>query len=600
MKRNNNSKNRNNSNSKFSKTKQTRQRMGRGNASQKMECDGSDRDLKSKSNDPSWYASDANLLRDSASIPFSWSTGTKVNLYDDESSANPFQFAVPGICALKLRPTFGYSTSQTDPLNIAATSVYTFIRHANSGSANYDAPDLMMYIMGMTQVYSYINMLQRAYGCAALYAQQNRYLPDALLRAMNIDPEDIRENMASFRYRINVFINKAASLAVPSEFHLFKREAFLYQNVYTEGTSIKDQLYMYVPEGFWVMSVSLRSGNVGTSLIYAPFKSKVITNGDDHLFTVDELMAYGDMLLQSILLSEDFNIMSGDILKAYGAGNLISVAPIPPDFTVAPVFDPTVLEQMKNATIIQGVNSDWTWNVASDAVGIQRAYPSGLSTQGAFSIGQSNINNAINCMPIVSKTPQNSNFVKILYPDYTSTMATSWYASATRMAHRNQLVTTMNPDPGPEVVIEDTRLITAVGNEFGSGSYICRPLYCGAEIAVACQYYVFDHSVTDDLGRPALRTSSMGTQMTVDATKIAEDWSPSDGDSNLSIVEMWTRSTFHFAPQIDIVISITSGSDTTLKAGGVFQDFDNYAVINSDTLNRLHETALLNMLHVTR
>lgn len=93
------------------------------------------KDLKSKTNDPSWYAADATLMRDAASIPFSWSVGTTLDIGVDEN------YVVPGICAIDTVPSFGYSTDTTSPLNIAARSMYSFIRHANSGSANYDAPD---------------------------------------------------------------------------------------------------------------------------------------------------------------------------------------------------------------------------------------------------------------------------------------------------------------------------------------------------------------------------------------------------------------------------------------------------------------------------
>lgn len=52
------------------------------------------------SNDPSWYAADQAILRDAASIPFSWATGTKVPLGGTDGE---YDYYVPGVCTLRLR-----------------------------------------------------------------------------------------------------------------------------------------------------------------------------------------------------------------------------------------------------------------------------------------------------------------------------------------------------------------------------------------------------------------------------------------------------------------------------------------------------------------
>lgn len=211
--------------------------------------------LEKGSNDPAWYAASNELLRDSASIPYSWPVGTPIDFHNPLNlTAENRKWAVPGIQSIQLVPSVGLSDSPSSPINVAANATYAFVRHANAGHSNYDAPDLMLYIMAMSQVYSYICYLQRAYGVATLYAQTNRYLPDALLTAMGCNPGAIRSGLSDFRYGINVLINKAASFAVPAEMTVFNRQAFLYSNIYTEGTSIKDQLYMYNPNGFWQYS----------------------------------------------------------------------------------------------------------------------------------------------------------------------------------------------------------------------------------------------------------------------------------------------------------------------------------------------------------
>lgn len=173
------------------------------------------------SNDPAWYASDPNLAKDAASIPFSWASGTESDITGGSSvvmatSRSRLKFTAPGVLVQYLTSSLGETESPASPINIASTAVYSYVRHANSGSSNYDSPDLMLYILAMGDILAMTNFCIRAYGVASLYSSRNRYLPDGLLRAMCIDPVDMRQNLAQYRYGLNLLMNKASSLAVPS------------------------------------------------------------------------------------------------------------------------------------------------------------------------------------------------------------------------------------------------------------------------------------------------------------------------------------------------------------------------------------------------
>lgn len=180
-------------------------------------------DVKRSTNDPQWYAADPALLRDSASYPFSWPYGTKIGY---PSMVSKRSNVVPGVMALHVCPTLGKSEDSYSPLNVAAASMYSFIRHANSGHSNYDAPDLMLFVTAMSQIYSAINWAQRLYALAMLYDQKNRYMPKALIKANGVDPDSIINNLSNYRYWLNTVINKAASLAVPANLTIFSRMAF--------------------------------------------------------------------------------------------------------------------------------------------------------------------------------------------------------------------------------------------------------------------------------------------------------------------------------------------------------------------------------------
>lgn len=317
------------------------------NGKGKFQKKSSDRYDEVGSNDPAWYAANAALLRDSASIPYSWALGTPIDMSNPLNvNADKRKVIIPGLQTLYLTPSVGQSSSADSPINVASNSTYAFIRHANSGHSNYDAPDLMLYIMAMSQVYSYIVFLQRAYGAATLYAQRNRYIPDKLLEAMFIDPR-VRTNLADFRYGINMLIQKAASFAVPNTMSYFNRQAFLYGNIYCEGESLKDQLYMYCPDSFWKYqwNATDSSGELVPTQFYGG-------TGGQGYFGVFGLIEYGNAMLDALIMDEDMNIMSGDILKAYGSNNIIKLQPLATEYPILPIFNLGVLEQMKNATVV--------------------------------------------------------------------------------------------------------------------------------------------------------------------------------------------------------------------------------------------------------
>lgn len=491
----------------------------------------------SYSNDPAWYASDPSLARDSASIPFSWATGTTVqfnnfyaNTYDESFSGHGLNNTViPGICALKLSPTVGFTMSKTDPINVAATAVYSFVRHANSGSANYDAPDLMLYILAMGDFIAMLNHFIRVYGTVSLYSSRNRYLPDALLTAMGVNP-NIRDNLANFRYILNVICNKASALAVPSTMSYFKRKAFIYSGVYSEGTSAKDQLYLYVPDSYYIYGY----GGVGDGRLYN------YTYGQDGLLEISDIAKLLDGMLNPLLSSEDIGIMSGDILKAYGTDGIIKFGRLDENYTVIPEFNIGVLEQFKNATC----------SVASHADIVQSSDKSFLVSDTRIAI-PSVWNNAT-------------------YKDRVQ-METSI---------ENRVLVTTTEFVDPSLVLENTRLMVA--NTYDPTVKALIVNGC-TEVPSAIMVYRYQYNPTTH-------------QLTLNQRKFNSYMaSPT---SSWAAMEM--LSAFKFRPAINFVNlnEPVDGAPPVIEGLYRIFDFDNYAVLTSQDIIKMHEAALLNMLFV--
>lgn len=553
-------------------------------------------DLRQDSNDPSWYAQDPALLRDAASIPFSWATGTPFDLNVRTApmggeAPELSGMVVPGICTLYLQPTFGYAENSNDAVNVAATSLYSYVRHANSGSKNYDSPDLMMYCMAMTSIYSYINYLQRAYGVAMLYAQKNRYLPDALLRAMLIDPS-IQNNLAQFRYMINLFVNKAASLAVPAVFSIFSRQAFIYQNIYCEGTSIKDQLYMYVPDGFFVYDEAnnaLRYSRMSKSMWGISKNAFSGTlNTSDTLFNLDDLTKIGNEMLNAILGSESFNIMSGDILKAYGDSGIVKLAALNEDYTIVPVFDIAVLEQIKNAKVVRSRNPlDFTLDDINvpfvDHLNYSWGNEIGIVHHGV--ITQDTTTNVIKCRPCLD------------FSDMSNVTENSRYVYQS-LLHRNQILTTTTEDTSPALIMENSRLMCATTLEGVSfnppeTSRTAIPINkIGSEMCVGAAVWKYNDQAE-------LKAYSLNSELTQIWTATYEE---TKGSKKVSypLILAALASQFKFMPSMIIWMITILSSDKHVNIDDYiyFGNLDNYAVIDPQTLGRIHDTAVMSMLHI--
>ena len=274
---------------------------------------------KSKSNDISWYAFDPALLRDSSNIPYSWPVGITVDQSNDlytKQPANTTAKHVPGIYTLKLITSPGISTTGSSPINIAARNIYSFVRHANSGHSNYDSQDLMLYLLAMDEACMFYFNCARAYGLINLYNNQNRYFPKAAVQAAGFDYDDLSKNMADFRYTLNAYVVRLASMCLPLGMPYFDRHAWLYSGIYMDGTSAKAQAYMYKPIGYRKYN-EMETG--GGKLQFVRFTA----TGAGNLITLNDIKAMADDIISPIIGSEDLNIMSGDILKAYGSANML-------------------------------------------------------------------------------------------------------------------------------------------------------------------------------------------------------------------------------------------------------------------------------------
>lgn len=557
------------------------------------------------SNDPNWYATDPALLRDAASYPFSWATGPIINPEPVDFSywknaevttgkLNLSDFSAGGLQSIYLIPSIGSSQDKDSPINIASFSLFSFVRHANSGASNYDAVDLMQYVLAMSSVYSYINFCQRLYGMAFTFSQRNSYLPEVMFASVGIDYADIRANLANFRLGLNILINQAASFAVPNTIPLLVRQSFVYSGLYTEGSSIKDQMYIYNPSGFWYFQYS--SDDLSGYLKLLPFYSSSETNYNDPkeyltstgtLFWRDNaklrdhkfLLDYGTFLMKNLVNNQDFKIMSGDIYKAFG-NNTISLASVPEAYQILPQFNIGVLEQMSNATILgKDQLNTLGW---SQADVIQKGI-------GAFDI------------------LQDGNHAYLMNNQYLNPAQAS-DAHVINMASvygEGKTLTTTTDQTSPELVMESSRLMLSLipktdttityTTSTGGGGFVqdvdVLQLASGSEVAVDCLLFWTPNSISTTIGETV--KFGFNTSQITYANVLAN---PATVTKDLIIGQMGQSRQFRFRPPMHRVW-VTSGYALS-KDLGCDHNLDNYTRLSPNDIGNLHRSAIINQINV--
>lgn len=322
-------------------------------------------DLKGKTaarNDSGWYQADSVLMRDAANLPFPNATGMPLTFADALGNVrllNGSSSTLPGIMRVNVITTPGTMGSWNDPVNVAIRDVYSFVRHQNSGSKNYDAADLGVYFYAYDSCATYYAYLVRLYGVIRTVLLRNRYTPEDLVTVMGADYQNLVDNYAQLRAYINTFAARLSAMRVPNSLHFIERHMWLFSHVFADSQTDKCQMYVVNPAAFWEYHTGTTAEDT-----YFWLSEKVPMVGA--LYDFERLTVFGNALLNSVLNSEDFNIMSGDILKAYG-DKTFTLNMISEDFSVPVTYEPEFLLQLHNATVFDcEVNANDTNRLYAD------------------------------------------------------------------------------------------------------------------------------------------------------------------------------------------------------------------------------------------
>lgn len=255
-------------------------------------------------------------------------------------------------------------------IDTAARQIYAFVRHANAGSRNYEAVDMMMYILAVTDIYTRIVWLMRIARIIQTYIGRNRLMGDAMLTALELQPKEVRNIYPELVFQINLLIKRVTAFAIPKDMSILDRKAWLNANVFKDYDTEKCCYHLFNPVQAYTFS------DVEAALISKEFPSYVI--GTTKVSLTDTIDKIFDDINELMDLS-DVGIMSGDILKAYGSDGIYKMDDFVNGDRIEPVHDEDILMQISNAryfpvTLKQGANAFSIRQLASDGVALGHLY----------------------------------------------------------------------------------------------------------------------------------------------------------------------------------------------------------------------------------
>nr|AVX53310.1 putative capsid [Marmot picobirnavirus] len=504
-------------------------------------------------NDVKWYSKYPQMIKDSANLPFNSIAGLPVKV--DLANKTSAGLLIPGIMRVDLFPTIGLGLNADSNVNITAKKIYSFIRHANSGSANYESSDLMMYLIACGNIYAFISALERLYGCLRTYNERNRYWCKGFVQSLDVDLDDLVEHANDLRGLHNYLVAQMNSFATPRQFSFFEKMFWIQSGVYGDSESEMAQLY------YFHLTHYLRFSGTKVSTGSALEPVRIAGSGVENKIRYTDLKQFGLDLINSFYNDEDIGIMSGDILKAY-KDDIWKLGFIAEDYAVLPQFNEDVLWQIQNSIAYGDIR-----DIAE--------FP------------EATIDDLMNCGYVVQENnliKSNPQFIVHRGEEEDYQLSDTQKINLTSMIQEFQPIFNSRKDrQSPDTNMEGTRLMAcATGTEVNSdatGAYrgwiYASEVVC--DVFVPTNYNIY-RNVTGDALLAGIFHSFI-----------------CEKDLNVTLTDFANLSQFDWHPAI-YVFALPAGDIVNIRS--VFEDLDMYTVLSKETLANLHNIALFSEFSV--
>lgn len=445
------------------------------------------------SNALAWHTPDMELLRRSAELSWAYQTGELLAMNTPiygPNSGQPQMTGQAGVIVIHDHISIGGAGYLTDtqklavsqlPSYNAANTLLTEMRSRARLRNTYDAPDVFMINMAMANIYAGVILAKRLAGTVRMFTYKNTYLPEVLIQAQGFNPDWFKANQFRFVTELNILISEINKVYIPNRMHIFELINERFSNYYSEGTDIKDQLYVITPaflsifdpngSANWASQISPYMCMPGKMLNYGlPGQGGVTQYDLTGQYTGDDLLHALRRMLENVLMDSTTADITGDMANCFGESERFYLPFADPSAIVTPVFDEEILETIHNMSWSRAVSEAY-WNFDNQG---------GVAKED-FKIIQDPVDNRIGTWDAYG-------------------MSDSTFKQAQLEAESAFRILDVHKDPSPEKTFAITRLRNITGMRTVAGSTIWTQIIFGSDLICGVDFWYF----TDNNGALSL------------------------------------------------------------------------------------------------
>lgn len=186
------------------------------------------------------FFSDAEFLLSLGQLSKEYPIGAKLNASNHT--------VAPGILSYSHTPLVGLTNQeQYNPIMQQAQQIYSFVRHANSGRANYDPVHLWSILYNVASIISIMQFVKRTILLTKAFSPRNKYMNKSLIEASHIRYDDLISNLAQYEARYNILVNRLKAFPLPTVYPIFLDLINSYKYVYKSLDSDKTSFTLLNP-----------------------------------------------------------------------------------------------------------------------------------------------------------------------------------------------------------------------------------------------------------------------------------------------------------------------------------------------------------------
>lgn len=315
------------------------------------EMENSDYESTTKStNDVNWYFASQEMFNQASRLSFQNFLGRPI--IDG--------IKVPTLGTIYTNPSVGVSIKYDNTgyatrsgLNLAAQRLYTKLNIFSGRASNYAPQDVAIMIGAMAELISMFEYVRRAFGVVLFYNERNRDIPTRLLQGMGIDAADFYDNQANYRKKFNKLVQSIDQLPLIMNITYMQKAMFMYQRVYTDSESLMAQMYMFAPASTWILDETMNEH--GSVLKTIPVCIPTTGPGNVIVDTMANRLKMLNQMVDALLNSSSLNTVYADIYNLANKSSevqLFKMDLLSDDYSVEPVFDKMILNQIHNCDIM--------------------------------------------------------------------------------------------------------------------------------------------------------------------------------------------------------------------------------------------------------